>query len=113
LPPGSNFFYEKELKDPKNTCHCVEYSLYAGSYYDSAIRARLHLLDQLMEQPCFHELWIVQQLGCLIASGIVFDYAWAGYSIAIQTKRDCRRLEHRIDCFLTSFGNTLPKLSME
>jgi insulysin len=112
LPPGSNFIYEKELKNLENTCHCVEYSLYAGSYYDSAVRAKLHLLDQLMEQSCFHELRTVQQLGYLVTSGVVFDGAWAGYSIAIQSERDCKHLERRIDCFLTSFGDDLRKLSL-
>jgi insulysin len=113
LPPGSNFIYEKALKDLENTCHCIEYSLYAGSYYDSAVRARLYLLDQLMEQSCFHELRTVQQLGYLVNSGVVFDGAWAGYSISIQSERECRHLEHRIDCFLTSFGDSLRKLSLE
>jgi insulysin len=113
LPPGSNFVYEKELKNTGNTSHCIEYSLYAGSCYDSAVRARLLLLDQLMEQSCFHELRTVQQLGYRVASGVVFDDAWAGYCIAVQSERDCRYLEHRIDSFLTLFWDHLRQLGWE
>ncbi|KAH5617683.1 hypothetical protein HBI51_253290 [Parastagonospora nodorum] len=29
-PTGCNFIYEKQLKDPANVNHCIEYSLYAG-----------------------------------------------------------------------------------
>lgn len=29
LPAGSNFIYEKQLKDPANVNHCIEYSLFA------------------------------------------------------------------------------------
>ncbi|KAH8696868.1 insulin-degrading enzyme [Phaeosphaeriaceae sp. PMI808] len=113
LPPGSNFVYEKELPNPKNVSHCVEYNLYAGHRYDGTVRAKLHLLSQLTEEPCFNQLRTIEQLGYLVSSGLVFYEAWAGYSISIQSELDCGYLESRIDCFLILFEKRLRDLSEE
>jgi insulysin len=111
LPPGSNFIYEKQLRDPANVNHCIEYSLYAGNRYDNDIRAKLLLVGQMTDEPCFNQLRTIEQLGYVVFSSAAFHDTWAGYRILIQSEKDCRYLEGRIENFLNSFEKTLQEMS--
>jgi insulysin len=112
-PSGCNFIYEKQLKDPANVNHCIEYSLYAGGRYDNDIRAKLMLISQMTDEPCFNQLRTIEQLGYVVFSGQSFQDTWAGYRILIQSEKDCRYLEGRIENFLTSFQKSLEEMSEE
>ncbi|KAF9691240.1 hypothetical protein EKO04_010895 [Ascochyta lentis] len=111
LPPGSNFIYEKQLRDPANVNHCIEYSLYAGNRYDDDVRAKLLLVGQMTDEPCFNQLRTIEQLGYVVFSSAAFHDTWAGYRILIQSEKDCRYLEGRIENFLNSFEKTLQEMS--
>ena len=111
LPPGSNFIYEKQLRDPANVNHCIEYSLYAGNRYDDDLRAKLLLVGQMTDEPCFNQLRTIEQLGYVVFSSAAFHDTWAGYRILIQSEKDCRYLEGRIENFLNSFEKTLQGMS--
>lgn len=113
LPPGSNFIYEKQLKDPANVNHCIEYSLYTGHRYDSELRAKVLLLGQMTDEPCFNQLRTIEQLGYVVFSGPSFHDIWIGYRILIQSEKDCRYLEGRIENFLNTFEEMLKDLSEE
>ncbi|KAF2125491.1 insulin-degrading enzyme [Dothidotthia symphoricarpi CBS 119687] len=112
-PSGSNFIYEKQLKDPANVNHCIEYSVYAGDRYDKVLRAKLMLIGQMTDEPCFNQLRTKEQLGYVVFSGYQFQDTWAGYRILIQSEKDCRYLEGRIENFLTSFEKQLEEMSDE
>ncbi|CAO2647064.1 Nn.00g079860.m01.CDS01 [Neocucurbitaria sp. VM-36] len=112
-PTGSNFIYEKQLKDPANVNHCIEYSLYTGNRYDNEMRAKLLLLGQMTDEPCFNQLRTIEQLGYVVFSGSTFADIWAGYRILIQSEKDCRYLEGRIEHFLQTFEETLQEMSDE
>jgi len=111
LPPGSNFIFEQQLKDPANVNHCIEYSLYAGHRYDTGVRAKLLLLGQMTDEPCFNQLRTIEQLGYVVFSGPTFNDTWSGYRILIQSEKNCRYLEGRIESFLNTFEETLDKMS--
>jgi insulysin len=113
LPSGSNFIYERQLKDPANVNHCIEYSLYAGNRYDNALRAKLLLVGQMTDEPCFNQLRTIEQLGYVVFSSANFQDTWAGYRILIQSEKDCRYLEGRIENFLNTFEQTLQDMSQE
>lgn len=110
-PEGCNFIYEKQLKDPANVNHCIEYSLYTGNRYDNTNRAKLMLIGQMTDEPCFNQLRTIEQLGYVVFSGPAYQEVWAGYRILIQSERDCRYLEGRIEHFLTDFEQTLASMS--
>ncbi|KAI8933337.1 hypothetical protein NX059_012527 [Plenodomus lindquistii] len=111
LPSASNFIFEKQLKDPANVNHCIEYSLYAGHRYDTEIRAKLQLLGQMTDEPCFNQLRTIEQLGYVVFSGPAFHDIWSGYRILIQSEKDCRYLEGRIENFLNTFEVMLNEMS--
>ncbi|KAF2203788.1 hypothetical protein GQ43DRAFT_389257 [Delitschia confertaspora ATCC 74209] len=111
LPPGSNFIYERKLKDPANVNHCIEYSLYVGDKSVRDLRAKILLFAQMTDEPAFNQLRTIEQLGYVVFSGASFSDAWAGYRILIQSEKDCEYLEGRIDHFLTGFGKKLQDMT--
>lgn len=110
LPPGSNFIYERQLKDPANVNHCIEYSLYLGDTGDRDLRAKILLIAQMTDEPAFNQLRTKEQLGYVVFSGAVFSDTWAGYRILIQSEKDCRYLEGRIEHFLSTFEKMLDEM---
>ncbi|PSN58879.1 LuxS/MPP-like metallohydrolase [Corynespora cassiicola Philippines] len=113
LPSGSNFIYERQLKDPANVNHCIEYTLYLGNRSDPNIRARQLLIAQMTDEPAFNQLRTIEQLGYVVFSGSSAADNWAGYRLLIQSEKDCRYLEGRIEHFLTTFGKTLDEMPEE
>lgn len=113
LPPGSNFIYERPLKDPANVNHCIEYSLYLGNGADRDLRAKILLIAQMTDEPAFNQLRTIEQLGYVVFSGASLVESWAGYRILIQSERDCRYLEGRIEHFLSDFEKRLDEMSEE
>jgi insulysin len=111
LPPGSNFIYERQLKDPANVNHCIEYMLYLGNPVDKNLRAKILLIAQMTDEPAFNQLRTIEQLGYVVFSGSAMTDTWAGYRILIQSEKDCRYLEGRIEHFLTTFEKTLDEMS--
>ncbi|KAF2646871.1 hypothetical protein P280DRAFT_387619 [Massarina eburnea CBS 473.64] len=113
LPAGSNFIYERALKDPANVNHCIEYVLYLGDRLDPTLRAKQLLLSQMTDEPAFNQLRTIEQLGYVVFSGQTTGITYAGYRILIQSEKDCRYLEGRIEHFLTMFEKTLDEMSEE
>jgi insulysin len=107
IPPGSNFIYERALKDPKNINHCIEYYLFVGSIADRFLRAKALLLGQMTSEPAFDQLRTKEQLGYVVWSGARYASTTLGYRVIIQSERTAKYLESRIDAFLSAFGKTL------
>jgi insulysin len=111
FPPGSNYLYERPLKDPANVNHCIEYILYAGNNQDRLIRAKVLLLAQIADEPCFDQLRTKEQLGYVVFSGATVHNTWIGYRILIQSEKTPTYLEGRIDSFLTSLAQEIGEMS--
>ena len=111
LPPGSDFLYERPIKNPDNVNHCIDYILYIGSNLPRPTRARLLLLGQLINEPCFDQLRTKEQLGYVVFSMPIFIKGSAAFRVLIQSERDCEYLQTRIDNFLTGFAKTLEGMS--
>ena len=106
-PEGSSFVYQKELKDPANVNHCVEYLLYCGNNQDRELRARILLLAQIAQEKVFDTLRTKEQLGYVVFGGASLGVTWAGYRILIQSERHPDYLEGRIDSFLLQLGEDI------
>jgi insulysin len=113
LPAGSNFVYEKTLKDPENVNNCIEYYLFLGAITDTVLRSNLLLFAQMTEEPAFDQLRSKEQLGYVVWSGARYTSTTIGYRVIIQSERTAEYLETRIDAFLQSFGRTLETMSSE
>ncbi|KAH5619447.1 hypothetical protein HBI51_252370 [Parastagonospora nodorum] len=65
----------------------------------------------MTDEPCFNQLRTIEQLGYVVLSGQSSVGTWAGYRILIQSEKDCRYLERRIEHFLDTFEKTLHEMS--
>jgi insulysin len=111
FPPGSNFRYRRTLRDHKNVNHCIEYFLYVGSLADRQLRAKVLLLDQLTHEPAFDQLRTKEQLGYVVFSGFRRFHTTMGYRFIIQSEKEPRYLESRIDAFLEGYVKVLEDLT--
>ena len=111
FPPGSNYLYKKDLTDPANVNHCIEYWLYVGDKADRAIRAKTQLLDQMLHEPAFDQLRTKEQLGYVVYSGVRTSSTTYGFRFIIQSENACPYLDQRIDSFLDSYAETLASMS--
>ena len=107
IPPGANYIYERQLKDPENINHCIEYYLFAGNAADAVLRAKILLFAQMTNEPAFDQLRSKEQLGYVVWSGPRYSATCAGYRVIIQSERPAAYLESRIEAFLSAFGQTL------
>lgn len=114
FPQGSDFVFNKTLKDPANVNHCIEYLLYVGENGDKDLRAKLLTFAQMTEEPVFDQLRTKEQLGYVVFSGAsVHHSVWSGYRILIQSERTPQYLEERIDEFLNKYEKDLETMSDE
>ncbi|KAI1326360.1 ubiquitin carboxyl-terminal hydrolase-like protein [Xylariaceae sp. FL0255] len=112
-PPGSNYLFQKTLKDPANVNHCIEYYLYIGDKGDRMVRAKTQLLDQITHEPAFDQLRTKEQLGYIVFSGVRGSSTTYGFRFIIQSERTPEYLESRIDLFLQEQGKALREMSDE
>ena len=113
LPPGSDHTYTRNLVDPANVNHCIEYYLHVGDVADRNLRARLSLLDQMTREIGFDQLRTKEQLGYIVWTGAKILATTAGYRVIIQSERTPEYLEERVNAFLALFGRTLTEMSDE
>lgn len=111
LPPGSNYVFNKTLKDPANVNHCIETAFLIGDRGDRGIRARTLLVDQMVHEPAFDQLRTKEQLGYIVFAGIRNFATRCGFRFLIQSERTPDYLDRRIEAFLIQFGTTLDKMS--
>jgi insulysin len=111
LPPGSDYRWEHTLKNPDNINHCIEYIVMVGQNQDRELRARLLLMSQMLDEPCFNTLRTQEQLGYIVGSGMMVMNTVQGFRILIQSEKDCAFLETRIDNFLIKFDKELEEMS--
>ncbi|CAG8247922.1 unnamed protein product [Penicillium olsonii] len=113
LPPGTNYTYPRDLKDPANVNHCIEYYLYIGLFSDADLRSKLQLFAQMTDEPAFDQLRSKEQLGYVVWSGARYNATTLGYRVIIQSERTAQYLESRIESFLREFGPILENMSDE
>ena len=113
LPKGSDFRYERVLKNPDNINHCVEYIIFVGNNMDRPLRAKLLLLAQMAEEPVFDTLRTKEQLGYVVGSSAMIFAMVAAWRVLVQSEKDCAYLEKRIDNFLTGFEDVIRDMPAE
>jgi insulysin len=113
FPPGSNYLYERKLKDPANINHCIEYLLHVGNNQDRETRATNMLFASIADEPCFDQLRTKEQLGYVVFSGASVHNTSIGFRILIQSEKTPKYLESRIDAFFESFRKQLEEMSEE
>jgi insulysin len=113
FPPGSNYVYQRTLKDPANVNHCIEYLLFTGDKGDRVVRAKTLLLDQMVNEPAYDQLRTKEQLGYIVFSGARNLSTQYGFRFLIQSERLPQYLESRVDAFIELFSEQLQEMNDE
>ena len=113
IPRGSDYRYERVLKNPDNINHCVDYLIFVGDDADRAQRAKLLLLAQMGEEPVFDTLRTKEQLGYVVGSNSMVNVTLTAWRILVQSEKDCGFLEKRIDNFLAEFEQQIRDMPEE
>ncbi|KAJ6446345.1 a-pheromone processing metallopeptidase Ste23 [Purpureocillium lavendulum] len=111
LPPGSNYVFNKTLKDPANVNHCVETFFFVADRSDQVARAKTLLIDQMVHEPAFDQLRTKEQLGYIVFSSMRVFATVCGFRFLVQSERTPEYLDRRIEAFLGRFGQTLDEMS--
>ncbi|KAF2171129.1 hypothetical protein M409DRAFT_19100 [Zasmidium cellare ATCC 36951] len=109
-PAGSDYRYERTLKNPDNVNHCIEYVVTLGDIQDRPLRAKMLLLSQMLEEPVFDTLRTKEQLGYIVGGGALAYPTLGKYRILVQSEKDCEYVEKRIENFLTNFETDLKEM---
>ena len=107
LPQGSDFTFQRKLRDPANVNHAIEYYVYVGDVADRVLRAKLLLLGQMAEEPGFDQLRTKEQLGYVVWTGPKLSVTTMGFRVIIQSERSTEYLEERINAFLVFLSKQL------
>ncbi len=91
--------------------HAIEYILHVGDRANRALRARNMLLDQMLHEPAFDQLRTKEQLGYAVFAGGKTSYTTIAFRFIIQSEKNPKFLDSRIEAFLLSYADTLANMS--
>ncbi|KAI9321267.1 Metalloenzyme, LuxS/M16 peptidase-like protein [Dichotomocladium elegans] len=113
LPQGTKWVYQRQVEDPNNVNSGIEYLIQVGNVTQTALRARLSLLAQIAQEPCFDQLRTKEQLGYLVFSGVRKQAGCMGMRFIVQSERDTVYLENRIEEFLIKLRGIIVNMTEE
>lgn len=113
LPEGTKWVYKRDVEDPNNVNSGIEYLIQVGNVTQTALRAKLSLLAQIAQEPCFDQLRTKEQLGYLVFSGVRKQTGSMGMRFILQSERDTVYLENRIEEFLAKLRSIVEKMTAE
>ncbi|GAA6021682.1 hypothetical protein JCM11491_001357 [Sporobolomyces phaffii] len=110
VPPGTH--RATRVGDNANNSNCaVEQFTYVGDLTDDRLRAKLSVLAHIVSEPLFDVLRAKEQLGYIVSSGPRKSIGFMGLRVIVQSERDARFVESRIDAFWQEFSRTLDAMS--
>ncbi|KAH9818631.1 putative a-pheromone processing metallopeptidase Ste23 [Melampsora americana] len=114
IPKGTNLIYERDLINPSNLNSAVNDFIDLGDITCHSTRTKLTLLSQLINEPAFNQLRTIEQLGYMVYTYLRRATGQIGLNITIQSERDPKFIESRIEHFLKWFGDVkLKEMSEE
>ncbi|KAF9425755.1 Insulinase (Peptidase M16) [Entomortierella beljakovae] len=102
LPDGCKAIHKRQVPDPDNVNSGLEYYLQIEDATSKESRARIQIMAQIINEPCFNQLRTNEQLGYLVFSGVRKQTGATGLRFILQSERDPVHLESRIEHFLES-----------
>ncbi|KAG0266792.1 Insulinase (Peptidase M16) [Mortierella polycephala] len=100
LPENCKAVYKRDVADAKNVNSGLEYYLQIEDAVSKQSRARIQIMAQIINEPCFNQLRTKEQLGYLVFSGVRKQAGATGLRFILQSERDPVHLESRVEHFL-------------
>ncbi|KRZ08339.1 Insulin-degrading enzyme [Trichinella zimbabwensis] len=110
LPKGKTFVFEEQ-----NTVHpnsAIEMVLQVG-LQESRLNMLLELLVQILNEPCFHQLRTVEQLGYIVFGGLRRANDTQALHIIVQSEKSPTYLDERIEAFLSQLLEDIKNMPSE
>ncbi|KRX99092.1 Insulin-degrading enzyme [Trichinella pseudospiralis] len=110
LPKGKTFVFEAQ-----NTVHpnsAIEMILQVG-LQESRLNMLLELLVQILNEPCFHQLRTVEQLGYIVFGGLRRANDTQALHIIVQSEKSPAYLDERIEAFLSQLLEDIKNMPSE
>ncbi|KAI9316323.1 Metalloenzyme, LuxS/M16 peptidase-like protein [Dichotomocladium elegans] len=111
LPAGQSFVYQIPVHDADNVNSAIEYYCQICEVTDIPLRARLSLVAQIAQEPCFNQLRTKEQLGYLVFSGVRRHIGTMGLRFIIQSEQNTVYLENRVEQFLDTLRTIIMNLT--
>ncbi|KAG0214048.1 Insulinase (Peptidase M16) [Mortierella sp. GBA30] len=102
LPEQCKAVYKRDVPDSNNVNSGIEYYLQIEDATSKVTRARIQIMAQIINEPCFNQLRTKEQLGYLVFSGVRKQTGATGLRFILQSERDPVHLESRVEHFLES-----------
>mmetsp|Transcript_23631 Transcript_23631/g.37719 ORF Transcript_23631/g.37719 Transcript_23631/m.37719 type:complete len:1069 (+) Transcript_23631:271-3477(+) len=100
LKERTESYYWMKGRDPENVNSAIEVNFQIGPD-DPSVKARLQLLAQIAQEPCYNNLRTEKQLGYIVFCGVRNDQGIIGLRFIIQSSRaDPIELDDHVEQFL-------------
>ena len=110
LPIACNYIWELQVPDPNQPNSSNSYYCHVGSISDDRLRTTFRLMEQILQEPAFNILRTQEQLGYNVYLSGWQDVESLGMRILIQSEKDPKYLETRIDAFLTHMRGVMESM---
>ena len=110
---GCNYSWELPIQNPDVKNSAITYYCHIGDIANPRIRVLTRMLAQILSEPTFSTLRTKEQLGYIVSSIAAHGVGSVGFRITVQSEKDPRYVEERIDAFLQNADTLLRDLSPE
>ncbi|KAH8117077.1 insulin-degrading enzyme [Phellopilus nigrolimitatus] len=100
LPKACNYIWELQVPNPNQVNASISYYCHVGSISDARLRTTFRLMAQIITEPAFNVLRTKEQLGYIVFSSEWQSIESIGLRIIVQSEKDPKYLESRIEAFL-------------
>ncbi|KAH8114098.1 insulin-degrading enzyme [Phellopilus nigrolimitatus] len=100
LPKACNYIWELQVPNPNETNASISYYCHVGSISNARLRTTFRLMAQITAEPAFNVLRTQEQLGYIVHSSEWQSVESIGLRIVVQSEKDPKYLESRIEAFL-------------
>ncbi|TFK76345.1 insulin-degrading enzyme [Pluteus cervinus] len=102
LPHAGEYIWTAPVPNPNQANSALTYYVHYGTISDQRLRITAALLTQILSEPAFNVLRTKEQLGYIVSCGswLLPGASERGLRIVIQSEKNPRYLESRVDAFL-------------
>ncbi|KZT41760.1 hypothetical protein SISSUDRAFT_981316 [Sistotremastrum suecicum HHB10207 ss-3] len=113
LNSGSNHVWSTAVSNGSDVNSSLVYYCHVGDIKDDTLRPVLSLLAHVIREPCFYQLRTKEQLGYIVSATQVQSTGSMGLRVVLQSERDPKYLEARVEAFFDGFRDVLREMPDE
>lgn len=108
---GCNYIWELPVPNQNESNASITYYCHIGDIASPRLRATFRLLVQIIREPAFNILRTKEQLGYIVFASEWQGTGSIGLRILVQSEKDPKYLESRVEAFLVHMRGVLETMS--